>query len=613
MTLEQLGQVKVITATKAPQSAWTTPAALAVITDLDLRLAGVTSLPQALRLAPGVDVGQINSQRQAVSIRGFNAEHANKLLVLQDGRSLFTQQFLGVFWDAQDTPLEDVDRIEVVRGPGGTAWGANAVNGVVNVITKDARDTPGAYVSVGGGTLERAFATVRYGGRIGARTHYRVYARSFSRGETQLLSGADAGDDWRQDRVGFRVDSSAADPNRLTLQGDAYTGRLLQYSNRQPGLFRSYGANLLGRLSARLPGDSTLSVVSFLDKVRRNSAPATANSDTLAFEANHQFNLLPAHQINWGASFQHSRNEAIGRIGHNYDPAVRRLRHMSIVVADEMTVVPDRLAFSLGSKAEHNPFTGWEWLPAGRLTWTPNARGTGWAAVSRGVQTPGLSDFDLTIDIPGATRVLSLPNRDRPVGAVLATEVGGRLAASPTLTLDGTIFLNHYDRLGSTTSTFDARTNTLVSRPMNDLFGESMGGELAATWEPRRRWRLRGSYSALGMDLKIRAGGGDVAAVARQEGISPRRQWQLMSMTSLGRDWDATGWLRYTSRRNALGIPAYLGFDLRVAYRPSPDWEVAVVGKDLLDPRHQEFSRSPGFPEASEVPRSGLIEVRWMH
>jgi iron complex outermembrane receptor protein len=206
-----------------------------------------------------------------------------------------------------------------------------------------------------------------------------------------------------------------------------------------------------------------------------------------------------------------------------------------------------------------------------------------------------------------------LPNRDRPVGAVLATEVGGRLAASPTLTLDGTIFLNHYDRLGSTTSTFDARTNTLVSRPMNDLFGESMGGELAATWEPRRRWRLRGSYSALGMDLKIRAGGGDVAAVARQEGISPRRQWQLMSMTSLGRDWDATGWLRYTSRRNALGIPAYLGFDLRVAYRPSPDWEVAVVGKDLLDPRHQEFSRSPGFPEASEVPRSGLIEVRWMH
>ena len=611
MTLEQLGQIKVITASKNLQTAWTTPSALTVITDEELRLSGVSSLPQALKLAPGADVAQINAQRYAVSIRGFNSEYANKLLVLQDGRSLYTPQFLGVFWDAQDTSLEDVDRIEIVRGPGGTAWGVNAVDGVVNILTKDARDTQGAFVSTGGGTIEQAFATVRYGGAVGAHTHYRVYAKSFARGETELANGVGAGDDWHQDRAGFRVDSTLAGSSRLTFQGDYYAGRLLQYTKGAPELFRSTGANVLGRLAAQWPGGSALTLLSYVDVVRRRSSPATADSDTFAIEASHEFRPAPRHRFSWLGSFQHIRNEAIGGVGHNYDPAVRRLRQMSLSLADEFTAIKDRLFLSAGAKAEYHPFLGWETLPTARLTWTPSVQSTGWLAVSRGLQTPSISDYDLTHDIPGAVRVISLPNRNRPPGEVIATEAGWRVEPHRSLTLDVTAFHNRYDNIASANTTFDPRTSTMTLIPANDHFGESHGVELATMWEPWRSWRLRGSYSWLRMNLDARAGSTDVASLVRKEESSPRHQWQLMSMANLGRVWDWTMWLRYSSERSGLTMPAYLGLDARLAYRATAEIEVSMVGKDLLDSRHPEFTRSTGFPAVSEIPRSVYLEVRW--
>jgi iron complex outermembrane receptor protein len=350
-------------------------------------------------------------------------------------------------------------------------------------------------------------------------------------------------------------------------------------------------------------------VVSYFDSVRRYSVPATAHADTLAFEANHQFTLTPAQRLSWGAGFQHSRTQAIGRPGHNYDPAVRRLRHGSLTLADEITLQPDRLSLTLGAKAEYNPFTHWEALPTGRLAWTPSSRVTGWLALSRGVQTPGLSDFDLTLDIPGVPRIIALPSRDRPAGNVVASEAGWRWEAAGAVAVDLSLFHHAYSRHVSTASTFDARTNTLVTRLENELFGETRGGELAVTWDPRPRWRMRASYSALRMDLNVHRG--DATGANRQEGISPRTQWQVMSMVNVGTDWDLSAWLRRSAPRRAIGIPAYWGLDLRVAYRAGVEWEVAVVGKDLADSRHPEFSRSAGFPAISEIPRSVLLEVKW--
>ncbi len=609
--LEQLGQVQVITATKQLQQAWTTPAALTVISHDDLRFSGVSSLPQALRLAPGADVGQINAQRYSVGIRGWAGEFSNKLLVLQDGRSLFNPQFLGVFWDAQDTLLDDVDRIEVVRGPGGTAWGVNAVNGVVNVLTKDAIDTQGAMVRAGGGSLEEAFASVRYGGRVGEATHYRVYAKAFSRGETESAAVAGLRDDWKQSRAGFRVDSQPSADRHLTVQGEAYTGRLLQYSSRVPDEFLSSGAHALARWDARLANGASLGVVSYFDSVRRSSAPATANSETFSFEANHRFSPAASHRLSSSFSYTRTRNEAFGRIGHNYDPAVRTIQPFSVAVTDEYQALPDRLALATGFKAERNHFTGWEVLPSARLTWTPSEQATGWLAVSRGLQTPSISEYDLTIDVPGVPRVMSLPDRRRAPAEVVAYEAGWRQALTKTLTLDGALFFSVYDRLPAPQTTFDAAASLLKVEQTILGFGKTYGGELAAVWQPAPWWRWRASYSLLRMDLGVRPGSNDTAGPVREEGLSPKAHWQLMSVAHLGRTLNLTAWLRYVGDRPSITIPGYLGLDVRLAYQLSPEFEVVLTGKDLLDERHPEYSRSVGFPTRSEIPRSVMLEMVW--
>lgn len=608
MDLEQLGNIQVITATKQLQPVWSAPSALAVITDEELRFSGVTSLPQALRLAPGADVAQINSQRYSVAIRGFPGEFSNKLLVLQNGRSLYTPQFLGVFWDAQDTVFEDVDRIEVVRGPGGTAWGINAVNGVVNVLTKDARDTQGTLVRAGGGTLEDAFGVVRHGGEWGQAAHYRVYAKAFQRGETQLANGAGVGDDWRQTRAGFRVDGVPNRARHVTVEGEVHTGRLLQYSNRVADAFESSGAHVLARWNAVFANDAGLELMTYFDSMRRRSAPATADADTFNFEANHRWQIAPRHELRTSLNYQNIRNEARGRVGHNYDPAVRVLDPLSFAVSDDFTAIKERLVLSAGFKAEHNDFTGLEVMPSARVTWTPSERKTGWLAVSRGLQVTSISDHDLTIDVPGAFRVQSVPNRGRPAVELVAVEAGWRVDPSRELSLDATVFANTYDNLDSTRSTVNATGTLLTIRPMNERKAEAHGGEVAAVWQPTLRWRVRASYSLLRIHAHAKSAIADPGADARDEGGSPRRQWQVMAAGKLGEAWSLTAWGRYVDARPALAVPAYFGLDLRLACRPTKTTEIALVGKDLLDPRHPEYSRSIGFPAMSEIPRSVLLE-----
>jgi len=395
------------------------------------------------------------------------------------------------------------------------------------------------------------------------------------------------------------------------LQGEAYTGRLLQYSNRLADAFLSSGAHVLGRWDEQFSGDATLSVLSYWNTVRRSSLPATANSDTFNFEATHQFFTHARHRVSSILTYTRTRNEARGRVGHNYDPVMRTIQPDSFSVADEFAAVPDRLTLAAGLKAEHNDFSGLEWLPSARLAWTPTTTQTGWLAVSRGLQTPSISDYDLTIDVPGALRVLSLPNRSRGLGEVTAFEAGWRYEPMPVLTFDAAIYFNSYDHLQASQTTFDPIASTLIIGQTDLRFGETHGGELAAVWQPTSWRRLRASYGLLRMHLHVRPGSDDATGAALLEGSSPRDQWQLMSVTHLGGIWTLTGWLRHVGGRPAFSVPRYLGLDVRLTWRLSAGLEMAISGKDLLDPRHLEFTRSPGFPARSEVPRSVLLEVSY--
>jgi len=610
LSFEQLSQIKVISVSKREEKLSEVAAAVSVITGEDIRRSGVSSIPEALRLAPGVDVARINSQRYAVSIRGFNSEFAGKLLVLQDGRSVYTPQFGGTFWDAQDTFMEDIDRIEVIRGPGGTAWGVNAVNGVINILTKDARDTQGTLVTGGGGSSERGFGGVRQGGKLGEHTFYRVYAKAFYRDETDLGNGAGAGDDWSQARTGFRVDSYPTEQNHLTLQGDLYGGELLQYSGGAPGQFLSFGGNLLGRWTHSFSEESDLKVQLYYDATRRDSLPATVNTDTGDFEASHRFALGARQQINWGVHCRYLVNEARGHGGHNYDPIRRALNFAGFFVEDQVTLVPERLRFSAGTKLEYNTFSGWEVLPNARLSFMPTPHQTLWAAVSRGLQTPSIADYDLTHYIPGPTTFQSLPNRDQPPTELIAYEAGYRAQLAAPLTLDVAAFYNDYDKLGTLESAFLPSPPTIVVTPSNRMQGETYGFESSLLWQATDWWRWRVNYSLLRMQLHLEPGTTDTHTES-EEGESPQQQVMLWSSMNLGKRWDFDAVFRFADRLPALKIEEHVSLDLRLAFRPRPNLEFAVIGQSLLDHQHVEFNRSPGFPAKTEIPRGVYAKVTW--
>jgi iron complex outermembrane recepter protein len=610
LSFEQLSQIKIISVSKREEKLSEVAAAVYVITGEDIRRSGALSIPEALRLAPGVDVARINAQRYAVSVRGFNNEFANKLLVLQDGRSLYSPLSGGTFWDAQDTFMEDIDRIEVVRGPGGTAWGINAVNGVINIITKDARETQGTLVTGGGGLAEQGFGGVRQGGQVGEHTFYRVYAKAFYRDEAEFANGAGAGDDWSQARTGFRLDSYPTEANHLTLQGDLYDGKLLQYSGGAPNQFTSMGGNLLGRFTHEFSEESELKLQLYYDAARRDSLPASANTDTGDFEASHRFALGARQQITWGVHYRYLVSEARGGTSHYYDPAVRALNFGDVFVEDQVTLVPERLRFSAGTKLEHNDFTGWAVLPNARLSLTPTARQTLWAAVSRGLQAPSISDYDLTHNIPGPVAFRSLENRDRPLTELIAYELGYRAQWAKSLTLDLAVFYNDYSKLATDETAFLPVPPTVVVTPSNRMHGETYGFETTLLWQATDWWRWRASYSLARMQLHLEPGTTDTTA-ERAEGASPQQQVMLWSSLNLGKRWDFDAVGRFVDRLPAVQVRQYFGLDLRLAFRPRPNLECAITGQNLLSSQHEEYGRSPGFPAKTEIPRGVYGKVTW--
>jgi iron complex outermembrane recepter protein len=631
LSVEDLLNLEVTTLSRKEERLSRAPAAVYVITGEEIRRSGATSIPEALRLAPGVEVARINAHTWAISIRGFNSNTANKLLVLIDGRSVYTPLYSGVFWDAQDVLLEDVDRIEVIAGPGGTLWGANAVNGVINIITKSAADTRGGVAEAGGGNRERAFGGFRYGGRVGGNGFARAYLKGFDRAASRFPDGSAAYDDWHQQQGGFRFDWGAG-TDAVTLQGDLYDGRegsqFTEFSLASPADSElrqadshQAGGNLLGRWTRALEGGSQLQLQAYYDRTERRIA-GTLREDRDTVDLDFQQHLAGHRQdLVWGLGYRGTRDALENSLFVAFLPAHRSDQLASAFLQDEVTLPDDRFHLTLGSKVEHNDYTGFEVQPSVRFAFLVDDRRTLWAAVSRAVRTPSRLESDLVLTSPIAIPGVPLPvvvevrgDRDVVAEELIAWEAGARTEVGGHASLDLALFYNEYERLQS----LEADTPVVVPDPAspyillpnhlaNGVEGETSGGTLTAAWQARPGWRLRFSYTRLDLHLRSEPTSLDTSTAASIEGSSPQNQAALHSSLDLPLHLQLFTGVRYVDRLPAQGVDRHVPVDLSIGWRPRVDVEVSIACRDLFGHRHSEFTA--GSP--LEVDRSVWSSVSW--
>ena len=637
LSIEDLVKVKVTSVSKKPQKILEAATAIFVITQEDIRRSGAVSIPEVLRMVPGLEVARIDSNKWAVTSRGFNGRFANKLLVLIDGRTVYTPLFSGVYWDMKDTLLNDIDRIEIIRGPGAALWGANAVNGVINIITKEAKVTQGTMVVVGTGTEDQAFGAIRYGGMIGQETHYRVYAKYFNRDSAVHVSGEDAADRWDVLRTGFRMDCARSNKNRLTLQGDIYNGQTGEtvvtksFDPTDPATFDQEndiaGANLLGRWKHSISDTSNLALQVCYDYTDRSSAILEQRHDTLDIDFQHNFGLDQDHQIVWGLGYRFISDDISNTFYGSWNPDNRDIDLLSAFVQDDITLVDNKVKLTLGSKFEHNDFTGFEIQPNARLIWTPDKHSSIWAAVSRAVRTPSRTEADGRINnrvlppgslhpvYPGLVTLFS--SDDYESEELLAYELGYRLQPNSRLSLDIAAFFNDYSNL-RTLEQGDAFPETSptpahITVPCtadNKMKAVVYGMEAAIDWLAFDWWRLQFAYTYLQMQLHLDDDSRDTISEGA-EGESPHNQISVRSSMYLPMDLELNLWTRYVDRLPSQNINSYVTLDVRLGWMPHKQLEVSIVGQNLFDNNRREFE--PDFIDTSptEVERSVYGSIIW--
>lgn len=634
LTLPELMDLEVTSAAGKEQKLAETAAAIFVITREDIRRSGVTSIPEALRMVPGLTVARIDANKWAISSRSFNSRYANKLLVLMDGRSVINTIFPSTFWDVQDTLLEDIDRIEVIRGPGATLWGANAVNGVINIITRDARLTQGTLVTAGGGSEERLFGGLRYGGQLGPQSFWRGYAKYFRRDDAHGIAGRDAADGWEAVRGGFRLDWLPRTGESLTLQGDAYTGSAgvagtrFDPASALPRVVEDEtqiaGANLLSRWEhVARRGDKT-SLQLFYDLTRRQDFSFDEERHAVDFRLQNGLKLGRRHELVWGGGFNYALSQ------FESTPTVslrsRRTEHLyNLFIQDEITLLPDRLTLTIGARLEHNSYTGYEFQPNVRLLGMPDEHHSLWGAMSRVARTPSRFDREIRVLTPfstGPPPVVAIVSGSRDFDAekVTAFELGYRYHPEVPLGFDAALFYNFYDRLRS----FDLGVPFPEASPPpphfvlpaslgNRLEGEAYGLELAAEWQALKQLKLSAAYTWLQLSIRHRDRGDDPFARIEEE-KSPSHQGSLRARIDLPAHLELDLWLRYVDRLRRDDIPSYLELDTRLGWKLRPNLEVAFVGQNLLDSHHPEFPRETLFNVLpTEVQRGVYAKMTWLH
>lgn len=604
LALEELLQTKVVSVSRTLEDWTTAPAAIGVLTAEEIHRSGAVRLGEALRLAPGLNVARYVGSSYAIGARGFNNASVNKMQVLLDGRCLYTPLFSGVFWEVQDTLLEDLDRIEIVRGPGATLWGADAVNGVINIVSKSARDTQGTLITGGGGSGERAFGSLRHGGQVGDSTYYRAYFKYLDRGDQKLSSGGSAHDGMTQSQGGFRLDSAPAGGNVLTLQGDLYTNAF-GIAGRPEA--KNEGGNLLGRWTHTFADASALQTQVYYDRGYRN-VPLQFREDreTYDLDIQHHREIGDRQDLVIGANYRTSADETGTGGTFIFVPPNRTLNLLSGFVQDQITFEPQHLTLSLGSKFERNDFTGFEIQPSVRVAYLPDARQTLWAGISRAVRSPTRTDADSRfIPVPASNAVFLQGNPDFRSEVLVAYELGYRLRPHPRLLLDVATFYNAYDRLRTLEPSLPAGLPLVVK---NERQGETYGAELNATFQPCPWWQLVANYSYLQKDLRFLPGSHDPTA-GSLEANDPRHYGSVRSATTLPHGVEFDTVVRFATRLpNPVG-PGYVAVDVRLAFHPVKNLEASLVAQNILDPGHPEFAS--GSVNQPEVPRSIYGQLTW--
>jgi iron complex outermembrane receptor protein len=631
--LEDLMNMEVTSVSKKEQKLSKAAAAVYVITREDIRRSGATNIPDLLRMAPGVDVARIDSNTWAISIRGFNTRYSNKVLVLVDGRTVYTPVTSGVFWDQLEVPLEDIDRIEVIRGPGGTVWGANAMNGVINIITLNAKATPGSVLSVAGGS-EMAQGLVQYGDKIGQKGAYRAYGRFLNVNTSGSPLGGEASDGRHSFQAGFRSDWDLSPQDTMTVQGNllemrAHEGVTQVVSSALPlqetvtdGV--SAGAdNVLGRWNHRLRNGSDMSLQVYYDGFRRLNQGLETSLHTVDLDLDCRLAAGPHNDIVWGLGYRVTSDHFSTGISTSFNPPHLSNSLFSAFIQDEIRL-SNFLTLTLGSKIEHNAYTGFEYEPSAQLVWSVTDRQALWLSAARAIRQPSRVDVSLEVDaatfpINGGSsfELLKILGADNPSAEQLRDyEAGYRAQVSKRLSLDVAIFLNFYKHL----QTIEPENPSFTSTPAPphlvlpsdfdyNARASNYGGEIFLTWNATSRWRIVPGYSLLHMKV-VRDPVSQDSQVELTPGNSPKHQFQIRSLLNLRRnlDWDSS--LSYIGRLDSLGIPSYTRLDTRLAWRIGEFVELSVAGQNLLSPRHREFVDTTGI-NPTQVERSVFGKITW--
>jgi iron complex outermembrane recepter protein len=635
LSLEDLMNTKVSSVSKREQKLSQTASAIFVITAADILRSGATNIPDLLRIVPGLDVAQIEGNSWAISARGFNGRFSNELLVLVDGRTVYTPTFGGVFWDVLDLPLEYIERIEVIRGPGGTVWGANAVNGVVNIITKKAVETQGGLLVGGAGNLDQGFGTTQYGGGLGKKTNYRIFAKYFNQGSLIAPEGGSGNDGWHLLRGGFRMDSRISAKDTLMVEGDIYAGNESIPTSFLPSL-TSPGLKDIDLLvplsggflhsawnhvySAR--SDTTFNL-SF-DRYKRNDILAEQRK-TLELEFKHHFAWGARQDLVWGATYRNTDSDSQGTLLISLNPSDVNMQLFSFFIQDEIAVVPDKLYLTVGTKVDHSYYTKFNLFPSARAVWTLTARHMLWAAVSKAVRTPSQIDTNSRVNFggfrgPGGTPTVAALVGNPRFGdeGLTAYEAGYRTTVLRNFSFDFAAYYSRYDHQ----ETVEPAAPFFESSPapphlvlpvtyQNLMHGEGHGFEIAANWKLTDRWTLSPGYAFEQLHMHLDAASQDTEEALAAEGTSPVHSAQLRSHAALrhGVSWDVSGY--FVDRLKSGGAPSYTRVDTGLTWRWTERLSTSVVGQNLLKDRHLEFVDSTGSVRSTLIKRGVYAKFTW--
>lgn len=623
--LKEQAETQVISVSKKPENPFTAAAAIHVITREDIRRSGATSIDEVLRLVPGMQVAVSTANWKAVSARGFNDNIANKLLVLVDGRTVYNTLFSGVWWDEQDILMEDIKQIEVIRGPGATLWGSNAVNGIINIITEDAVNTLDKLVTVTAGN-DRKISAARMGGSLSDKAHYRIYAKYTEIDASRSVTGVSAKDGWNVGSTGFRIDWDKSSRDAITIQSDLRNSNIdrtatlpiltAPYSQEIIDDSNVLGGNVLGRWNHIFADGSNSSLQTYIDHTERNFSVSREERTVFDLDFQHSLSSIGINEITWGTGYRFIKDEELLRPYFAYNPEIREDHLWNSFIQDKITLVPEKLFLTLGTKLEYNEYTQFELQPSIRTSWLINTNNTLWGAISKASRTPGRGEQDIKQIVgvvPGGTPgfVTLLGNKQQNSEKVISYEAGYRTHLLKKIFLDITTFYNHYDDL----KTFETEApfstpNTLVPlRWTNNGEASSYGIELSADYKVTDTWKLIGSYSFINIDTSLKPNSNDTSLKDEEKKV-PRHQYNIRSNLTLSDTVELDNMLYYVNDLDALNIPDYFRFDSRVSWKPLKGLELSLVGQNLFDSYHKEFKAISVLPSV-EVGRSVYGKVTW--